>query len=164
MFMYIFYIQKYIDFQLIYDLACNAMETLLIHEDLMNGSFFADVCNLFKREGVKLNSGPKLNQLLTFGPPVAKSMRQEYGALEATIEVVKGLDEAIDHIHKYGSSHTDVICTENGKINCSSKSIYTFRSFMLRWNVPFLTRVYDCTKYVKYAWNVENILYMLPLI
>lgn len=29
-------------------------------------------------------------------------MRQEYGALEATIEVVKGLDEAIDHIHKYG--------------------------------------------------------------
>lgn len=112
---------EYIDFQLIYDLACNAMETLLIHEDLMNGSFFADVCNLFKREGVRLNSGPKLNQMLTFGPPVAKSMRQEYGALEATIEVVKGLDEAIDHIHKYGSSHTDVIVTENGKTNCSFK-------------------------------------------
>lgn len=91
------------------------METLLIHEDLMSGSFFADICNLFKREGVKLNAGPKLNQLLTFGPPPAKSMRQEYGALEATIEVVKGLDEAIDHIHKYGSSHTDVIVTENGK-------------------------------------------------
>lgn len=137
-----------IDFQLLNDLACNAMETLLIHEDLMNGSFFADVCNLFKRENVKLNAGPKLNQSLTFGPPVAKSMRQEYGALEATIEIVKGalfslnrfenevnrgemhfligffsfhgkgLDEAIDHIHKYGSSHTDVIITENGKINC----------------------------------------------
>ncbi|XP_055307359.1 delta-1-pyrroline-5-carboxylate synthase [Sitodiplosis mosellana] len=96
-----------------YPAACNAMETLLIHEDLMNGSFFADICNLFKREGVKLNSGPKLNQTLTFGPPLAKSMRQEYGALEATIEVVTGLDEAIDHIHKYGSSHTDVIITEN---------------------------------------------------
>lgn len=96
--------------------ACNAMETLLIHEELMNGSFFADVCNMFKREGVKLNSGPKLNQMLTFGPPLAKSMRQEYGALEATIEVVTGLDEAIDHIHKFGSSHTDVIITENGRI------------------------------------------------
>lgn len=44
--------------------ACNAMETLLIHEDLMSGSFFADVCNMFKREGVKLNSGPKLNQMV----------------------------------------------------------------------------------------------------
>lgn len=43
-------------------------------------------------------------------------MRQEYGAMEATIEVVKGLDDAIDHIHKYGSSHTDVIITENGKL------------------------------------------------
>lgn len=90
------------------------METLLIHEDLMSGSFFADVCNLFKREGVKLNAGPKLSQLLTFGPPPAKSMRQEFGSLEATIEVVKDQDEAIEHIHKYGSSHTDVIVTENG--------------------------------------------------
>lgn len=80
----------------------------------MNGSFFADICNLMKREGVKLHSGPKLNQILTFGPPAAKSLRHEYGALEATIEVVKSLDEAIDHIHKYGSSHTDVIITENG--------------------------------------------------
>lgn len=97
--------------------ACNAMETLLIHEELMNGSFFADVCNMFKREGVRLNSGPKLNQMLTFGPPLAKSMRQEYGALEATIEVVTGLDEAIEHIHKFGSSHTDVIITENGTIS-----------------------------------------------
>lgn len=96
------------------------METLLIHEELMNGSFFADVCNLFKREGVKLNAGPKLNQKLTFGPPAAKSMRQEYGALEATIEVVAGLDEAIDHIHKFGSSHTDVIVTENGIKHCDS--------------------------------------------
>lgn len=97
------------------------METLLIHEDLMNGSFFADICNMFKREGVKLNSGPKLQKMLTFGPPLAKSMRQEYGALEATIEVVKGLDEAIDHIHKYGSSHTDVIITENGTIRSQLK-------------------------------------------
>lgn len=91
------------------------METLLIHEDLMNSTFFADVCNMFKHEGVKINSGPKLVQLLTFGPPPAISLRHEYGALEVTIEVVKSLDDAIDHIHKFGSSHTDVIVTENGE-------------------------------------------------
>lgn len=95
-------------------LACNACETLLIHEDIMNGAFFSDVCNMFKREGVKINSGPKLSELLTFGPPRAKSMKHEYGSLEITIEVVDSLDTAIDHIHKYGSSHTDVIITENG--------------------------------------------------
>lgn len=40
-------------------------------------------------------------------------MRTEYGALECTIEVVPDLDAAINHIHKYGSSHTDVIVTED---------------------------------------------------
>lgn len=89
------------------------METLLIHEDLMSGTFFADVCRMMKKEGVKLFSGPALNQTLTFGPPAAKTMRHEYGALECCVEVVKNVDEAIAHVHQFGSSHTDVIVTEN---------------------------------------------------
>lgn len=98
-----------------YPAACNAMETLLVHEDLINqGSFFNDVCNMLKREGVKINSGPKLNQVLTFGPPQAKSLKHEYGALECCIEIVGSLDDAIKHIHSFGSGHTDVIVTENG--------------------------------------------------
>lgn len=56
-----------------------------------------------------------MNQLLTFGPPLAKSLKHEYGALECCIEVVKDVDAAIDHIHTYGSGHTDVIVTENSK-------------------------------------------------
>lgn len=99
-----------------FPLACNAMETLLIHEELLkDGSFFTDVCNMLKREGVKINSGPKLSQTLTFGPPQAKSLKFEYGALECSIEMVKDLEEAIQHVHTYGSGHTDVIVTENGK-------------------------------------------------
>lgn len=97
-----------------YPAACNAMETLLIHESHMNGTmFFSDVCSMLQKEGVKINSGPKLREQLTFGPPAAKSMRTEYGALECTIEVVPELDDAINHILKYGSAHTDVIVTEN---------------------------------------------------
>ncbi|CAH0553248.1 unnamed protein product [Brassicogethes aeneus] len=96
-----------------YPAACNAMETLLIHEDLMNGEFFSEVCSMLKKEGVTINAGPILNQMLTFGPPLAKTMKHEFGALECSIEVVKNMDAAIDHIHAYGSGHTDVIVTEN---------------------------------------------------
>lgn len=105
-----------------YPAACNAMETLLIHEDLMQGDFFSDLCNLLKKEGVKIYSGTRLHEMLTFGPPLAKTMKFEYGALECCIEVVKNLDEAIDHIHTYGSGHTEVIVTENCKLRCNFNS------------------------------------------
>ncbi|XP_020720209.1 delta-1-pyrroline-5-carboxylate synthase isoform X1 [Bombus terrestris] len=98
-----------------YPAACNAMETLLIHESHMKSSFFTDVCNMLQKEGVKVNSGPRLREQLTFGPPAAKSMKTEYGALECAIEVVTDVDDAINHIHKYGSGHTDVIVTENSQ-------------------------------------------------
>ncbi|KAJ8914964.1 hypothetical protein NQ315_002488, partial [Exocentrus adspersus] len=98
-----------------YPAACNAMETLLIHQELIEGNFFSEVCNMLKNEGVTINAGPALHKLLTFGPPLAKTMKYEYGALECCIEVVKDIDEAINHIHTYGSGHTDVIVTENSE-------------------------------------------------
>lgn len=112
-----------------YPSACNALETLLIHEDLMSGPFFADVCNMLKREGVTVYAGPGLNHNLTFGPPAAVSLKHEYGSLDITIEVVKNLDAAIDHIHKYGSSHTDVVITENGLCSFVAE-ISPFRHFI----------------------------------
>jgi hypothetical protein len=67
---------------------------------------------------VTIYSGPKLAEQLTFGPPRAKSLKTEYSGLECTIEVVSGLDQAVNHIHTYGSGHTDVIVTQNG--TCSA--------------------------------------------
>lgn len=92
------------------------METLLLHEDLFNNAnsvFFNEICDMLKSEGVTIYSGPKLDKKLTFGPPAAKTMKHEYGSLECCVEIVKNLDEAINHIHRFGSSHTDVIITEN---------------------------------------------------
>lgn len=74
-----------------------------------------------------------MNQLLTFGPPLAKSLKHEYGALECCIEVVKDVDAAIDHIHTYGSGHTDVIVTENSKYRDVDKhSVAMFKVYPMK--------------------------------
>lgn len=62
---------------------------------------------------VKIHAGPRFASYLTFSPSEVKSLRTEYGDLECCIEVVDGMQEAVDHIHKYGSAHTDVIVTDN---------------------------------------------------
>ncbi|XP_026681313.1 delta-1-pyrroline-5-carboxylate synthase-like [Diaphorina citri] len=88
------------------------VKTILYINDTIrsNCSSIAQKC-LFLQ--VKVYAGPNLTKKLTFGPPPAKSMKTEYGSLECAIEVVGDLQEAVDHIHTYGSSHTDVIVTEN---------------------------------------------------
>lgn len=56
-------------------------------------------------------------------------MRREYSDLECCLEVVDSMQDAVDHIHKYGSFHTDVIITENGR--CSSRCCCFFRLLKL---------------------------------
>ncbi|XP_028286405.1 delta-1-pyrroline-5-carboxylate synthase isoform X2 [Parambassis ranga] len=96
-----------------YPAACNAMETLLIHRDLLRTPLFDQIIDMLRNERVKIYAGPRFASYLTFSPSEAKSLRVEYGDLECCMEVVDSMQEAVDHIHKYGSSHTDVIVTEN---------------------------------------------------
>ena len=96
-----------------YPSACNAMETLLFHEDLVDSPMFHQVCQMLKNEGVQVFTGPKIKPKMTFAPESAKKLKHEYGGLACTIEVVNDVHEAIDHIHRFGSGHTDVIVTED---------------------------------------------------
>ncbi|XP_058650274.1 delta-1-pyrroline-5-carboxylate synthase isoform X2 [Onychostoma macrolepis] len=96
-----------------YPAACNAMETLLVHRELLRTPLFDQIIDMLRTEHVKIHAGPKFASYLTFSPSEVKSLRTEYGDLECCIEVVDSMQEAVDHIHKYGSSHTDVIVTEN---------------------------------------------------
>ncbi|KAL0984195.1 hypothetical protein UPYG_G00138360 [Umbra pygmaea] len=96
-----------------YPAACNAMETLLVHRDTLRTPLFDQIISMLRNQQVKIHAGPKFSSYLTFSPSEVKSLRIEYGDLECCIEVVDSMQEAIDHIHRYGSSHTDVIVTEN---------------------------------------------------
>eukprot|EP00731_Ephydatia_muelleri_P003382 Em0001g3382a len=54
-----------------------------------------------------------LHPSLSVGCP-ASSLHKEYSGLECTVEVIKGVEDAVNHINTYGSSHTDTIVTEDG--------------------------------------------------
>ncbi|CAF0980043.1 unnamed protein product [Adineta steineri] len=100
-----------------YPSACNAMETLLIHKDLVRTSFFELLIDLLRLEKVvKVYSGPRLAIMIPFPPPSATSLNVEYGDLQCSIEVVDDVKDAIDHINKFSSNHTDSIVTENQQI------------------------------------------------
>ncbi|XP_061822636.2 delta-1-pyrroline-5-carboxylate synthase isoform X3 [Nerophis lumbriciformis] len=96
-----------------YPAACNAMETLLIHCDILGTPLFDQIIDMLHAERVKIHAGPELASYMMFSPSRAQSMHTEYGELECCVEVVDSMHEAVQHIHKYGSSHTDVIITEN---------------------------------------------------
>ncbi|KAJ8304665.1 hypothetical protein KUTeg_018248 [Tegillarca granosa] len=99
-----------------YPAACNAMETLLLHKSLLKTQLFDNVFDMLKIEGVKIHAGPRLSGILKFGPTPATSLRTEYSGLELTMEVVENDLEAISHINRYGSSHTDAIVTNNAAV------------------------------------------------
>ncbi len=92
---------------------CNAMETLLVHEKIA-GTFLPAVAEAFRAEGVKLRGCEKTRGLI---PDCAAATEEdwyaEYLDLILAVRVVPDMDEAIRHITKYGSQHTEAIVTEN---------------------------------------------------
>jgi len=92
---------------------CNAMETLLVHEATA-ARFLPNMVSRFQAEKVEIRGCEKTTDLV----PGAKRADQndwhaEYLDLVLSVKVVATMEEAMDHIARYGSSHTDVIVTDD---------------------------------------------------
>jgi delta-1-pyrroline-5-carboxylate synthetase len=94
-----------------YPAACNAMETLLLNEKLLADGRAQVLVDALQAAGVRLEAGPRAAKEL--GLPLTEDLHKEWGDLAATVEIVSGLGAAVDHIHRYGSAHTDCIVTED---------------------------------------------------
>ena len=92
---------------------CNAMETLLVHERVAE-AFLPAMLKRFRDAGVEIRGCPKT---LNFMPDAKAAEPSDWPAefldLILAIRVVKGLDEALDHIETYSSNHTEAIVTNN---------------------------------------------------
>jgi glutamate-5-semialdehyde dehydrogenase len=92
---------------------CNAMETLLVHKEIADKFLPVAGKELIKR-GVEIRGCEETRRLIPEAKPATEQdWYEEYLALILAVRVVNSLDEAIEHIRKYGSEHTDAIVTEN---------------------------------------------------
>ncbi len=104
-----------IDAKVQYPAACNAMETLLVHEELAGG-FLPQLIKRFQSAGVEVRGcsrtiklGERANVILA----TEDDWATEYSDLIISIKVVDSIAEAIEHIDRYGSGHTEAIVTED---------------------------------------------------
>ncbi|MCR5693478.1 MAG: glutamate-5-semialdehyde dehydrogenase [Clostridia bacterium] len=94
---------------------CNAMETLLVSEAAAE-SFLPVVCKAMREKGVTLRCCPKTIAIVgknDVEEATELDYETEYNDLILAVKVVKDVDEAIAHINKYGTGHSEAIVTES---------------------------------------------------
>ncbi|NWF93380.1 MAG: glutamate-5-semialdehyde dehydrogenase [Syntrophaceae bacterium] len=92
---------------------CNAMETLLVHERIAD-QFLPKIAVALRREGVELRGCPRTREILTdIKEAKEEDWYEEYLDLILSIRTVNGVEEAIAHIARYGSLHTEAIVTND---------------------------------------------------
>lgn len=80
---------------------CNATETVLVHESLKD-TLLPKILSALEDKGVTVHMEDEVTD-----------WHHEYLDYEVSVKIVRSVDEAIDHINRYGSGHTDAIITEN---------------------------------------------------
>jgi glutamate-5-semialdehyde dehydrogenase len=92
---------------------CNTMETLLVDAPIAQ-DVLPQLARIYREAGVELRGCERTLRILEDALPASEDdWRTEYLAPILSIRVVDGVDQAIDHITRYGSAHTDSIVTEN---------------------------------------------------
>ena len=92
---------------------CNAMETMLVHKD-MSGEFFTSVLEQFRDEKVEIRGCPRTVKAASWVNEASEEdWGEEYLEKILSVKVVESMDDALDHIARYSSAHTDVIVTRD---------------------------------------------------
>ena len=101
-----------IDAKTQYVSACNAVETLLIHTDILD-EFVPKLNSALKDNNVELRGSEKIVSIVGCNKSSEEDDKTEYLDLIVSAKEVDSVEEAIEHINYFGSHHTDCIITEN---------------------------------------------------
>lgn len=92
---------------------CNAMETLLVHKDVA-GKFLPQMLDEYFKAGVTVFGCPATQEFdERVQPATEEDWATEYGDLRLSVKIVESIDEALEHIAKYGTKHSECIVTED---------------------------------------------------
>ncbi|MDY6931098.1 MAG: glutamate-5-semialdehyde dehydrogenase [Halobacteriota archaeon] len=99
-----------------YAAVCNAIETLLVHRSIAS-EFLPKMKELFDQENVELRGDPEVCEIIKANEATDDDWTTEYNDMVLSIKVVGSVEEAIEHINRYGSHHTDAIVTRNEAVS-----------------------------------------------
>jgi glutamate-5-semialdehyde dehydrogenase len=92
---------------------CNAVETLLVHESIAD-DFLPSMSELFRDAGVEIRGCPETVKRVPWAKPAVNGdWGAEFLDLIIAVKIVSDMREALDHIEKYGSNHTEAIVTND---------------------------------------------------
>lgn len=101
-----------IDSKLQYVVVCNAAETLLVHKQIAKEFLPSFVKGLEGRQ-LEIRGDEQTQEIIECRPLKESDIGREFGDKILAVKIVQSLQEAIDHINRYGSKHTDAIVTES---------------------------------------------------
>jgi glutamate-5-semialdehyde dehydrogenase len=112
---------------------CNAIETMLVHEEVAR-QFLPGCAEALWQRGVELRGDPLTQEILgaKVFPATEEDWRTEYLDLFLAIKTVRNLEEAVEHIENYGSHHSDAIIT--GDRIAAQKFMNQVDSAAVFWN------------------------------
>ncbi|MBP5195482.1 MAG: glutamate-5-semialdehyde dehydrogenase [Lachnospiraceae bacterium] len=94
---------------------CNAAESLVVHEDVLD-TVLPKVAAALREKNVVLYSDPaSLKAFSDAEPATEEDFATEYLDLKMSVKTVKNVDEAIEHINRYSTHHSEAIITENSE-------------------------------------------------
>jgi glutamate-5-semialdehyde dehydrogenase len=107
-----------IDSKTQYPAACNAAETVLVHEEVAP-KFLPSLVAALTSAGVEVRACPRTFELAAVShglvPATEDDWGREYSDMVVSVKTLKDFDEALRHIERYGSRHTEAIVTEDGR-------------------------------------------------
>ncbi|MBP2029126.1 glutamate-5-semialdehyde dehydrogenase [Methanohalophilus levihalophilus] len=130
-----------LDSKVQYPAVCNAMETMLVHSEIAE-TFLPEMFKTFTNSDVELRLDEKsmgfaYKEAISAKSTTDDDWRTEYNDLILSVKIVGDMEEAIDHINKYGSHHTDAIVTENQQKKKDFAALVDSSSVMINASTRF---------------------------